>query len=50
MIFKRSSNLRSVRVFQALEGFKKSRQAITLIILLAWIITTPVAQLNAGDI
>ena len=50
MIFKRSSNLRSVRVFQALEGFKKSRQAITLIMLLAWIITTPVAQLNAGDI
>ena len=50
MIFKRSSNLRSVRVFQALEGFKKSRQAITLIILLAWIITTPVAQLNAGDV
>ena len=27
MIFKRSSNLRSVRVFQALEGFKKSVEA-----------------------
>ena len=27
MIFKRSSNLLSVRVFQALEGFKKSVEA-----------------------
>lgn len=50
MIFKRSSNLRSGRIFQAMEGFKKSRQAISVFILLAWIITTPVAQLNAGDI
>jgi hypothetical protein len=41
---------REIRVFQTLGGFQKSRKAVTLIVLFAWIIAMPVAPLRAGDI
>ncbi len=50
MLSKRRNIPRDIRVFQALGGFQKSRRAVTLIVLFAWIIAMPVAPVRAGDI
>ncbi len=50
MLSKRRNISRDIRVFQTLGGFQKSRKAVTLIVLFAWIIAMPVAPLRAGDI
>lgn len=50
MRFPRNIKNPSLRVFQTLAGYTKARQALTLILLLAWVVTMPCANVQAGDI
>jgi filamentous hemagglutinin family protein len=50
MHFPRNTKNPSVRVFQTFANFPKARKAVTLILLLAWVISMPCATVHAGDI